>query len=89
MSLIADYRIRRRDGEKPFGGTLGTTFGREDAGSVVETIAPIESDTHEWSAALQFASEEVQANLRYRGSVYRNRNSSLTWENPFLAVDGG
>ena len=85
LSLIADYRLRRRDGEKPFGGTLGITFGSEIRGSVAETIAPVESDTHEWSTALQFATEEVQANLRYRGSVYLNRNTSLTWENPFYA----
>ena len=87
LSLTADYRLRRRDGEKPFGGTLGITFGSEISGSVAETIAPVESDTHEWSAALQYANERVQANLRYRGSVYDNRNASLTWENPFVAFD--
>ena len=86
--LIADYRLRRRDGEKPFGGTLGTTFNDSFTGSVAETIAPVESDTHEWSTALQFASEKVQANLRYRGSIYRNKNTSLTWENPFYGFDG-
>jgi MtrB/PioB family decaheme-associated outer membrane protein len=90
LSLTADYRLRRRDGERPFGGTLGTTFASlisEISGSVAETIAPVESDTHEWSAALEYASERVQANLRYRGSDYHNRNASLTWENPFSALD--
>ncbi len=90
LSLTADYRLRRRDGERPFGGTLGTTFASdisEISGSVAETIAPVESDTHEWSAALQYASQRVQTNLRYRGSDYHNRNVSLSWENPFSALN--
>lgn len=89
LSLIADYRLRRHDGEKPFGGTLGLTFNAESIGSVAETIAPTESDTHEWSAALQYATERLQANLRYRGSIYDNRNTRLTWENPFAAFEFG
>ena len=87
LSLVADYQLRQRDGEKPFGGTLGLTFNAESVGSVAETIAPVESDTHEWSAALQYASEQLQASLRYHGSIYDDHNSSLTWENPFAAFE--
>jgi MtrB/PioB family decaheme-associated outer membrane protein len=89
LTLVADYQLRQRDGEKPFGGTLGLTFNAESVGSVAETVAPVESDTHDWSGALQYASEQVQAGLRYRGSIYDDRNSSLSWENPFAAVEFG
>ena len=89
LSLVADYRLRHRDGEKPFGGTLGLTFNAEAIGSVAETVAPIDSDTHEWSAGLQYASQQVQASLRYRGSIYDNRDPSLVWENPFAAFEVG
>lgn len=86
---LAGYRLERRDGERPFGGTLGTTFGQTSAGSVIETLEPIHSRTHEWSSALEYASPRLQTNLRYRISLYDNRRESLTWENPFPAVDLG
>jgi MtrB/PioB family decaheme-associated outer membrane protein len=89
LTLIADYQLREREGERPFGGTLGLTFSAENAGSVAETIAPEESNTHNFSAALQYADRNLQANLRYRGSIYDNQNSSLTWENPFSAFEVG
>lgn len=85
LTFIADYRLRKRSGERPFGGTLGITFSSNIVGSVAETIAPEESNTHEFSAALQYADKKLQANLRYHSSIYDNQNTSLTWENPFLA----
>lgn len=89
LTLIADYQLREREGERPFGGTLGVTFSSENAGSVAETIAPEESNTHNFSAALQYAARNLQANLRYRGSIYDNQNTSLAWENPFSAFEVG
>ncbi|HIF91514.1 MAG TPA: hypothetical protein EYQ60_00055, partial [Myxococcales bacterium] len=86
LTFIADYRLRKRSGERPFGGTLGVPFS---SGSVAETIAPEESDTHEFSAALQYAAKDLQANLRYHASIYDNQNTSLTWENPFSGVPRG
>lgn len=89
LTLAADYRLTRRDGRRPFGGTLGLTFGSTSAGSVIETLEPIHSRTHDWSAGLTWATPDVQANLAYRGSFFDNGRSSLTWENPFPAVDLG
>jgi len=89
LTLAADYRLTRRDGQRPFGGTLGLTFGSTNAGSVIETLEPIHSRTHDWSAGLAWATPDVQANLAYRGSFFDNGRSSLTWENPFPAVDLG
>ncbi len=86
---LAGYRLDRRHGERPFGGTLGTTFGTTVSGSVVELLEPIQSRTHEWSTGLEYAAEHIQANLRYRASLYDNRRDSLTWENPFAATDLG
>lgn len=89
LTFIADYKFRKREGERPFGGTLGLTFSSEFVGSVAETIAPEESKTHDFSVALQYATRNWQSNIRYRGSIYDNQNTSLTWENPFAALAVG
>lgn len=87
LNLFADYRLQRRTGERPFGGTLGMTMSTDIGGSVIETLEPIQSRTHDWSAGVEWASRALQVNLAYRGSVYDTNRSSLTWENPFPLVD--
>lgn len=89
LDWTAAYRLDRRDGERPHGGTLGLTFGETSAGSVVETLEPIHSRLHEGSTGLELRGESLQANLAYRISHFDNRRQSLTWENPFAAVDLG
>lgn len=89
LTLSGEYQLRRRDGRRPFGGTLGLTLGNANRGSLVETLAPLHSRTHDWSAGLAWQTPRLQTRLTYRGSIYDNRRDSLTWENPFGAVDTG
>ncbi|MBK7951487.1 MAG: MtrB/PioB family outer membrane beta-barrel protein [Deltaproteobacteria bacterium] len=89
LTWLSAYHLDRRHGERPFGGTLGLPFGTTNSGSVTELLEPIESRTHEVSTALEWATTGLQANLRYRASLYDNRRESLTWENPFAASDLG
>lgn len=87
LVLLAEYGHSKREGERPFGGTLGLTFSATNTGSVAEIIAPEESNAHDFSTALQYTSPSLQGNLRYRGSIYDNQNSSLTWQNPFARFE--
>ncbi|HSD72779.1 MAG TPA: MtrB/PioB family outer membrane beta-barrel protein, partial [Thermoanaerobaculia bacterium] len=85
----AGYHLDRRHGERYFGGTLGTTFGSTNSGSVTELLEPLQSRTHEGTTSLEFSTRRLQADLRYRASFYLNGRDSLTWENPFAATDLG
>ncbi|HPG24025.1 MAG: MtrB/PioB family outer membrane beta-barrel protein [Spirochaetaceae bacterium] len=89
LTGFATYRLERRDGERPFGGTLGTTFGSTSSGSVVETLEPIQSRLHEGTLGLELSRAAVQARVDYRLSHFDNRLESLVWENPFAATDLG
>lgn len=89
LTITADYRLRRRSGERLFGGTLGPTFGAVSGGSVLELTEPIRSKTHDWTTRIAYATPRLQTNLRIRGSYYDNARTSLTWENPFPAFDFG
>ena len=87
LTLSADYTLQRRSGERPFGGTLGMTMGTTSAGSVIETLEPLQSRTHDWAARVAWATKPVQVNLAYRGSMYDTNRSSLTWQNPFRLAE--
>lgn len=89
LVLRSSYRLERRDGERPWGGTLGLPFGLTNAGSVVETLEPIQQRTHDWSTRLEWAGPRAQANVGYDGSHFDNRREQLVWENPFAATDLG
>ena len=82
--FFAHYRVQRRDGERPFGGSwLYPTDGT--SARAVETVEPIDDRTHEISTGLSLALDHgFDANVSYSGSFYRNQNESLTWDNPFL-----
>ncbi len=87
--LRSSYRLERRDGERPWGGTLGLTFGQISSGSVVETLEPIHQRTHDWSTRLEWSHDRLQANVGYEGSRFDNRREALVWENPFPSTDLG
>ena len=57
--------------------------GSDDPARVVETIEPRDHRTHEFAAGLRYRSPSVLANLEYNGSLFRNSDSSLEWDNPF------
>jgi MtrB/PioB family decaheme-associated outer membrane protein len=83
LTLFARYSHEDRDGERPFGGSLIFDTGGEPA-RVVETTEPRDHRTHNVSAGLQFRNPALLANLEYNGSIFRNGDAALTWDNPFL-----
>jgi MtrB/PioB family decaheme-associated outer membrane protein len=85
LSLTGHYRRERRTGERPFGGAIFFSFppAGAAAGSVIETVEPVDALTHDFGTGLQYAGKRVQANLAYRGSTFENQRDALVWENPF------
>ncbi len=83
LTLFARYGLDESEGERPFGGSLLYSFFGSDPARVVETIEPRDQRTHNFAAGLRYRSPSVLANLEYDGSLFRNSNSSLTWDNPF------
>jgi MtrB/PioB family decaheme-associated outer membrane protein len=81
--LRAGYRNTEADGERPFGGAIRFAFQSPAIGSVVETVEPIRSRTHDFHGDLQVTDPLLQMDLGYEGSVFDNRVQSLTWDNPF------
>jgi hypothetical protein len=49
----------------------------------VETTQPVDDLTHDFSAGLELDGKWVIGRLAYGGSLYRNDEQSLTWDNPF------
>jgi MtrB/PioB family decaheme-associated outer membrane protein len=83
FTLRAGYRTEEREGERPFGGAIRFAFQNPNLGSVIETIEPIDSRTHDFHGDAELANQDVQIALGYEGSLYQNHVNSLTWDNPF------
>jgi MtrB/PioB family decaheme-associated outer membrane protein len=73
-----------RDGNKP----IGSTFFFPGRG-FAELVQPVKYRTTDLSAGARFKGEEVQANLTYVGSFFRNDFNALTWDNPGLGAAAG
>ena len=82
LELFAQTTSEQRDGTRPFGGA----FSYPSLGQVMETIEPIDYRTHDFSAGLRWGGVRQQINVAYAGSVFRNNQESLTWENPGLST---
>jgi MtrB/PioB family decaheme-associated outer membrane protein len=85
LSLFARYSFDDRSGERPFGGSLIFDSGGEPE-RVVETTEPRNHHTDNFTGGASFRSSVVLANLEYNGSLFRNQDSTLTWDNPFLTA---
>jgi MtrB/PioB family decaheme-associated outer membrane protein len=56
--------------------------------SAAEFASPIDTTTDDLEVALRFAADKWQTSLTYFGSLFRNQNSSLTWDNAYTAAPG-
>ncbi len=80
------YTYEHQTGSEPMGGSMFFPFGLAPGvtvGGISEIIEPIDYKTHDISAGYQYAGELTQYNLSLHASVFRDANSSLTWENPY------
>ncbi|HEY2446883.1 MAG TPA: MtrB/PioB family outer membrane beta-barrel protein [Rhizomicrobium sp.] len=69
-----------RDGTQPISATFGYPFEN----GATQIIAPIHYRTVDVTTALRYKEDDLQANLTYSGSFFRNSDTSLTWQNPGL-----
>src|SRR5262249_40426005 len=69
-----------RNGTRPFSATFGTV----SEGGATEVVEPIHYRTLDISSRMRLKGEQLQANLTYVGSFFRNDTPSLVWDNPGL-----
>jgi Putative outer membrane beta-barrel porin, MtrB/PioB len=70
-----------RTGTQPISATFGYPFEN----GATQIIEPIHYNTLDVTSALRYKEDDLQANLTYSGSFFRNSIDSLTWQNPGLA----
>jgi hypothetical protein len=81
VKLYADYSRQQRDGVNVMAGARFTQSAF--------LPRPVDDYTDQVNAGMRFAVGPVNPGLAYFGSFYRNKNNSLTWDNPYTADPGG
>jgi len=76
----ASYSDEKREGARPFGATWGGGGGNGN----LEIVEPIDYNTHDLLAGVQYADELNAFNARVSASLFRNNIGTLTFQNPFL-----
>jgi MtrB/PioB family decaheme-associated outer membrane protein len=74
------FRNTQRTGGIPYGGSFGHS-------QLVETIAPIDHQTRDFDANVEYAHDRYLFRGGYTGSWFTNANTSLAFDNPWRAVD--
>ena len=82
--LFLNATNEQRNGNKP----IGSTFFFPGRG-FAELVQPVKYRTTDLSIGTRYKGEELQANLTYAGSFFRNDFSTLTWDNPGLGAPAG
>ncbi|HKD24132.1 MAG TPA: MtrB/PioB family decaheme-associated outer membrane protein [Rhizomicrobium sp.] len=81
IEIVAQLTHEWRSGTQPFSATFGYPFQN----GATQLIEPIHYRTVDVTTALRYKEDDLQANLTYTGSFFRNNDQSLTWQNPGLA----
>jgi len=77
----AEVRHENRDGLRPFGGNFGFF-------NVTEIPEPIDYSTTDAEITGEWNGKQGGLRFGYRYSMFENDISTLTWDNPWVAVDG-
>ena len=85
LRVFARYGQDERNGDRPFGGSLGFPAGT--AAAYVETVEPIHQQTRRASLGLEWSGPRIQANGSYEVSLFRNREDALRFDVPLAARD--
>lgn len=85
FELSTDYEYERRQGRWVTGAVIGNTGGNPRSSLIPEKR---NWQTHEVDSRLRYADEVKQFEIGYENSFFDNRNDSLTFQNPFLAIPG-
>lgn len=74
-----------KDGTKTFGAVIGNSGGNPRAVIIPE---PVDYVTDQWAAHVGYTGSRAQARISYTLSRFEDRNTALTWANPFSAISG-
>jgi hypothetical protein len=75
----AYFNFQNQSGNTPYGEMFGPNPGSYN---VSEIFQPIEYDTYNYGAGVQWANGTWLLGLQYDGSFFKNQYSTLTWQNP-------
>lgn len=81
LEAVLQLSNESRDGTQPISATFGYPF-QNGATQIVE---PIHYRTFDVTTGLRYKEDDLQANFTYSGSIFRNVNDYMTWQNPGLA----
>lgn len=79
------YKDEVKDGIKTIGGVIGNSGGNPRAALLPE---PVDYNTRQLDAVLGYADARKQFQLSYYMSLFKDKNDSLTWQNPYSAIGG-
>ena len=81
----ASFRNETKEGTKITGAVIGNN---DDNARSVLIPEPINYLTDQFDAQLGYTGTKGQMQVAYYLSIFRNRNNSLTWANPYAGVAG-
>jgi MtrB/PioB family decaheme-associated outer membrane protein len=81
LAWAAEVRHENRQGLRPYGGT----FGFNNATEIPE---PIDYSTTDSEIRGEWNGDQGGVRFGYRYSMFKNDISTLTWDNPWVGVDG-
>lgn len=82
IELFAQLANEWREGTQPISATFGYPFEN----GATQIVQPIHYRTFDVTTGVRYKEDDLQANLTYSGSFFRNRYADLTWQNPGLAA---
>lgn len=80
-SYRLDFEHQEKDGTRSFGAGLFLS-------SATHIPAPVDFTTNRFDMSLEYAGERSNLSIGFMGSSFKNDQSTLTWENPFLSDPG-
>jgi MtrB/PioB family decaheme-associated outer membrane protein len=80
LTVHSNFQVTRRTGTLPYGGDFGHS-------SLVELPAPIDHTLTDFTGGAEFVREPLLLRAGYVGSWFQNDFTTLTFDNPFRAVD--
>ncbi len=85
LKLFASYSLEKREGARPFGSVWGGGGGQAS----METIEPINYETHDIVGGLYYNDRLNSFNLQASASLFRNKIDTFTFETPLRAAGAG
>ena len=73
------FREEKKDGTRDLGGGFGFS-------QITLLPANIDYKTDDFGLTLGYKGSKLQAQLAYAGSLFKNGQDAITWDNPFLAA---